>query len=110
MDSASAITIVPLIKYALVALEFGTTHGEGGPFAIFTSLYPPLEETDDGRALTTYTTASVGQARRRRVLDNPIIRTLLFTLVVFGTCLTMSDGLLTPVGGNNSCHLCALTC
>lgn len=38
-----AITIVPLIKYALVALSFGNSTGEGGPFALYTSLFPPKE-------------------------------------------------------------------
>lgn len=38
-----AIILVPLIKYAVIGLEFGNDAGEGGPFAVYTALYPPPE-------------------------------------------------------------------
>lgn len=94
-----ALTIIPLIKYAIIALEFGTqSTGEGGPFAIYTALYPPKEETDDNRVLTSYTTTSGynSGAREGSFLDKPLVQRVLFGIVLFATCLTFSDGLLTP--------------
>lgn len=63
---------------------------------MYTALFPPLEETDENRVLTTYTTKSVG-GRYGSLIDKPWVKSLLFTWVLFGTCLTISDGLLTPV-------------
>lgn len=92
-----SITIVPLIKYSFIALNFGTGSGEGGPFAVYTSLYPPPEESDENRALTTYTTSSVKPHGSGSSFANKAwVKGILFAWVLFGTCLTMSDGLLTP--------------
>ncbi|KAM0793786.1 hypothetical protein ACM66B_001203 [Microbotryomycetes sp. NB124-2] len=92
-----AISVVPLIKYALVALEFGNTAGEGGPFALYSALFPPPEETDNQRTLTTYTTASrAGKLPGSRFIDRAAIKIGLFLWVLFGVALTISDGLLTP--------------
>jgi len=44
-----AITVVPLVKYAWIALEFGSPPrngddgGEGGPFSVYGSMYPTDE-------------------------------------------------------------------
>jgi KUP system potassium uptake protein len=91
-----SITIVPLIKYCFIALEFGNSSGEGGPFAVFTSIYPPPEETDENRALTSYTITSNKNAGTGFFLEKRWVHAILFAWVLFGTTLTMSDGLLTP--------------
>ncbi|GAA5906430.1 uncharacterized protein JCM6883_004477 [Sporobolomyces salmoneus] len=93
-----ALTIVVLIKYAVFALEFGTIEGEGGPFAVYTALFPPKETKRENRALTTYTTASVHQSFSDRVsfFHQKFVKNLLLVLALFGVGLTMADGLLTP--------------
>ncbi|GAA6060739.1 hypothetical protein JCM10212_003783 [Sporobolomyces blumeae] len=93
-----ALTIVVLLKYAVFALEFGTIEGEGGPFAVYTALFPPKETKGDNRALTTYTTASLHQSFSDRVgfFHRKFVKTTLLVLALFGVGLTMADGLLTP--------------
>lgn len=59
-----ALTIVVLIKYAIFALEFGTIEGEGGPFAVYTALYPPPEAS----------LSSVSSTRNSQANDLPIRR------------------------------------
>ncbi|GAA5833011.1 hypothetical protein JCM3766R1_000398 [Sporobolomyces carnicolor] len=90
-----ALTIVVLIKYAIFALEFGTIEGEGGPFAVYTALYPPPETKRDNRALTTYTTASMF-SERIGFFQRKLVKNALLVLALFGVGLTMADGLLTP--------------
>ncbi|GAA6026040.1 hypothetical protein JCM11491_002521, partial [Sporobolomyces phaffii] len=93
-----ALTIVVVLKYAVFALEFGTIEGEGGPFAVYTALYPPKETKKENRALTTYTTASVHQSLSERVhfFQLKFVKNALLVLALFGVGLTMADGLLTP--------------
>nr|ODN93273.1 potassium uptake protein [Cryptococcus depauperatus CBS 7841] len=93
-----ALTIVPLLKYVVFALEFGTGRGEGGPFALFMSLCPKAESTTDGQSLTTYTTDDGvmpfnGNGRLAKLQK---FKWPLFVWTVFGTALTLSDGILTP--------------
>ncbi|GAA5914976.1 hypothetical protein JCM6882_001949 [Rhodosporidiobolus microsporus] len=94
-----AFLLVPVLKYALVALEFGTREGEGGPFAVYTALFPPSEPKEDGwRTLTTYTeaTSPPSSTKATRFLRRPAVKFALFALVVFGVSLTIADGMLTP--------------
>ncbi|ODO11951.1 potassium uptake protein [Cryptococcus amylolentus CBS 6273] len=93
-----ALTIIPLLKYVVFALEFGTDKGEGGPFALFMGLFPKAEASPDGRILTTYNTNdgevpydSSGRLAKLRRFKWP-----LFAWTVFGTALTLADGILTP--------------
>ncbi|KAK4050374.1 hypothetical protein OIV83_003443 [Microbotryomycetes sp. JL201] len=89
-----AITIIPLIKYAFVALEFGNP---AGPFALYAALFPPPEETDNQRTLTTHTTMSrANKMPGSRLIDRLWIKYGLFVWVLFAVALTVSDGLLTP--------------
>ncbi|GAA6030383.1 hypothetical protein JCM8097_009081 [Rhodosporidiobolus ruineniae] len=93
------ILLVPVVKYCLIALEFGTKDGEGGPFAIYTSLFPPRESKRDGfSALTTYTEATSPPSSRTatRFLHKPTFKFALFTLVLLAVSLTIADGMLTP--------------
>ena len=60
-----ALTIVVLIKYAIFALEFGTIEGEGGPFAVYTALYPPPEVSLSFVSSTRNIQANALPVRRR---------------------------------------------
>ncbi|GAA6002540.1 KUP/HAK/KT family potassium transporter [Rhodotorula paludigena] len=94
-----AILLVPIVKYCFIALEFGTTQGEGGPFAIYTSIFPPRESKQDGwRTLTTYSLATAPPSSHAATsfLHRRIVKTVLFVLTLFGVALTVSDGMLTP--------------
>ncbi|GAA6004079.1 hypothetical protein JCM10207_002415 [Rhodosporidiobolus poonsookiae] len=94
-----AIILVPIIKYCLVALEFGTGEGEGGPFAVYTSIFPPRETSDSNwNKIATYSVATSPPSSRAatRFLHRPAIRFALFVLVLFGVALTIGDGMLTP--------------
>ncbi|GAA5888418.1 hypothetical protein JCM5296_000623 [Sporobolomyces johnsonii] len=93
-----AITIVPVIKYCLISLQFATGEGEGGPFAVFVSMYPPKENKGENRALTSYTTASASPSSTNATafLQRPIVKGILLVTTLFAVTLTISDGLLTP--------------
>ncbi|ORY35333.1 potassium transporter [Naematelia encephala] len=89
-----AITLLPLIKYVGFALEFETGEGEGGPFALFMALFPKHELADDGRSLTTYPTMDSHDPKKKEGLKR--FKWPLFIWTVFGTSLTLADGILTP--------------
>ncbi|GAA5838703.1 hypothetical protein JCM9279_003833 [Rhodotorula babjevae] len=94
-----AILLVPVVKYCLIALEFGTSAGEGGPFAVWTALFPPRESKTDGwRTLTTYSLATAPPSSHAvtSFLHRPFVKTALFVLSLLGVALTISDGMLTP--------------
>ncbi|KAF5389290.1 hypothetical protein D9757_003396 [Collybiopsis confluens] len=90
-----SLTLLPLLKYVLISLQFSTTEGEGGSFALYQGLYPPEEkDKDSDRVLTgdsinrpTYSTGS----RLKQAIRGPL---LIWSL--FGTALTMADGVFTP--------------
>ncbi|KIK69708.1 hypothetical protein GYMLUDRAFT_34109 [Collybiopsis luxurians FD-317 M1] len=90
-----SFTLLPLLKYVFISLQFGTTEGEGGSFALYQGLYPPEgKDNDVDRTLTgesfiksTHSTSS----RLKRAIRKPL---LVWSL--FGTALTMADGVFTP--------------
>ncbi|KAM6494401.1 Potassium transporter [Amanita muscaria] len=101
-----ALTLLPLIKYVFISLHFGTGEGEGGTFALYQTLYPPADDDSEAdRTLTVdssyqdkghsdvHTIFSVGGRQRR------IPKTFQWPLLIwclFGTSLTMADGVFTP--------------
>ncbi|KAF8343268.1 potassium transporter [Amanita rubescens] len=96
-----AITLLPLIKYVTISLFFGTGEGEGGTFALYQGLYPPADydyETD--RTLTYQEHKSdLVEKLRNAPVQRKISRKLRLPLLVwclFGTALTMADGIFTP--------------
>ncbi|WVQ71165.1 potassium uptake protein [Cryptococcus sp. DSM 104548] len=93
-----ALTIIPFFKYVVFALEFGTDKGEGGPFALFMGLFPKAEASPDGRSLTAYNTTDgdvpYDSTGRLSILQR--FKWPLFAWTVFGTALTLADGILTP--------------
>ncbi|KAI7957517.1 hypothetical protein MJO28_004612 [Puccinia striiformis f. sp. tritici] len=90
------LTIVPLIKYSLIALEFGTGEGEGGPFALFAQMYPTEKE---GSELALPSIHSVGDhvtAGANPFLARPGVKPVIKVITLFAVALIMSDGILTP--------------
>ncbi|KAF9077481.1 potassium transporter [Rhodocollybia butyracea] len=90
-----SLTLLPLIKYVIISLFFGTSEGEGGTFALYQGLYRPEDpDTDADRTLTgdsvqrsTWSTSP----RVKKVLQTPLL-----IWCLFGTALTMADGVFTP--------------
>ena len=86
----------------VIALEFGTSEGEGGPFALFMTLFPRREPVDSegGRSLTTFPTLDYNSRRNadeERLGKLGRFRWPLMIWAIFGTALTLSDGVLTYV-------------
>ncbi|KZT56800.1 potassium transporter [Calocera cornea HHB12733] len=90
-----SMTLIPLLKYVIFALRFGTEEGEGGTFALFNGIFPKKQyDEDEERALTgdsgvRSTPSSYGAVVRA-------FRVPLQAWAMFGTALTMADGILTP--------------
>ncbi|KAJ4482322.1 potassium transporter [Lentinula aciculospora] len=90
-----SLTLLPLIKYVLISLKFGTTEGEGGSFALYQGLYPPEDkEFDADRTLTgeSYIKSTRSTSSRfKQALRGPLL-----VWCLLGTALTMADGVFTP--------------
>ncbi|GAA5909585.1 hypothetical protein JCM6882_003462 [Rhodosporidiobolus microsporus] len=94
-----AIMLVPVVKYCLIALHFGTGEGKGGPFAVYTALFPgkAAGKEDGGRSLTGYTNGAPSTApKSTSLLHRRAPKFFLFVLVLLGVSLTIADGMLTP--------------
>lgn len=93
------LIILPGLMYSGIALHFGNGAGEGGPMAMYSALYPRNDHDDayDDRSLTTYPTLEKREFPRVSLFERKWVRDGLFAWVCFGTSLTISDGLLTPV-------------
>ncbi|KAK2467234.1 hypothetical protein APHAL10511_000783 [Amanita phalloides] len=96
-----ALTLLPLIKYVLISLYFGTGEGEGGSFALYQGLYPPKDyDYEIDRTLTYHTHRS---DLTEKLQHSPIKRQIsevyhlpILIWCLFGTALTMADGIFTP--------------
>ncbi|KAK7676632.1 hypothetical protein QCA50_020375 [Cerrena zonata] len=93
-----AIIILPLIKYVFICPPFGTAEGEGGTFALYQGLFPPKHiDADSDRALTTYETTETSDLKSsRKSTISPKLRWPLMIWALFGTSLTLADGIFTP--------------
>ncbi|KAF5315194.1 hypothetical protein D9619_007278 [Psilocybe cf. subviscida] len=95
-----SLTIVPLLKYASpypvgVSLYFGTKEGEGGSFALYQGLFPRREvDHDADRTLTGDFDFSKKEPRPTSFKEK--VRWPLLLWCLFGTALTMADGIFTP--------------
>ncbi|KAH9480360.1 High affinity potassium transporter [Psilocybe cubensis] len=90
-----SLTLLPLLKYVCISLYFGTKEGEGGSFALYQGLYPPKEvDVDSDRTLTGETLN--GEERQKPSTFKEKIRWPLLLWCLFGTALTMADGIFTP--------------
>jgi KUP system potassium uptake protein len=93
-----SLTILPLIKYVIISLHFGTHEGEGGTFALFQGLFPPEDKDFDAdRTLTgdsVNKATSFGNSGSLQLKET--FRWPLLFWCLFGTSLTIADGIFTP--------------
>ncbi|KDP41880.1 hypothetical protein JCGZ_26898 [Jatropha curcas] len=100
------LTLVPLIKYVFILLS-ADDNGEGGTFALYSllcrhakfSLLPNQQAADE--ELSTYkygpSRQSAGSSALKRFLEkHKRLRTALLVVVLFGACMVIGDGVLTP--------------
>ncbi|KAF8266790.1 potassium transporter [Lactarius quietus] len=75
----------------LICLHFGTQEGEGGPFALYHGIFPPkfFESTP------THDSMMAGKKRRDDIKPPQSLAWPLLIWALFGTSLTMADGVLT---------------
>ncbi|KAF8195376.1 potassium transporter [Pholiota molesta] len=89
-----AITLLPLLKYSLISLQFGTTEGEGGSFALYQGLYPRKRaDAQSDRTLTG--DSNFADTPKKNTLKERA-RWPILIWCLFGTALTMADGVFTP--------------
>ncbi|RDB17948.1 High affinity potassium transporter [Hypsizygus marmoreus] len=92
-----SLSLLPLLKYVFISLRFGTREGEGGSFALFQGLFPPVNKDYDadrtltGDSLNDVCTINTGEHRIKQKYRWPL---LIWCLL--GTALTMADGVFTP--------------
>ncbi|THU66012.1 hypothetical protein C4D60_Mb05t09730 [Musa balbisiana] len=99
------LTLVPLLKYVVIVLS-ADDNGEGGTFALYSllcrhaklSLLPNQQAADE--ELSTYYRngpRSVITSPLKRFLErHKKLRTCLLLIVLFGACMVIGDGVLTP--------------
>ncbi|XP_031486947.1 potassium transporter 7-like isoform X1 [Nymphaea colorata] len=101
------LTVTALLKYVFIVLSAGD-NGEGGTFALYSllcrhaSLNLLPDEQDADEELSTYygdghSSETVGGSPLKRFLDkHKRWRTGLLLAVLFGACMVIGDGVLTP--------------
>ncbi|KAF8519080.1 potassium transporter [Gautieria morchelliformis] len=91
-----ALTLLPMLKYVFIALRFGTDEGEGGCFALYHGLLPPRHTSaEDDRSLTGEW--GLKGKPTRQAIDNLMrFKWVLLPWTLFGTSLTLADGVFTP--------------
>ncbi|GJY76037.1 potassium transporter 10-like protein isoform X1 [Tanacetum coccineum] len=106
-----SLNLVPLIKYVFIVCR-ANDNGQGGTFALYSLLcrhakvntIPNQHRTDE--QLTTYSRNTIHKqsfaAKTKRWLEAHAFRkNALLLLVIFGTCMVIGDGILTPaISGN----------
>ncbi|KAG8998097.1 hypothetical protein FRB90_012378 [Tulasnella sp. 427] len=92
-----SLTLVPLLKYIIIVLQFGTGEGEGGTFALYQGLFPPdVRNDDDDRSLTCDSAFMRAHSTRSSSEKLAPIKWPLLAWTLFGTALSIADGILTP--------------
>ncbi|CAN6206422.1 unnamed protein product [Urochloa humidicola] len=99
-------TLVPLLKYVIIVLS-ADDNGEGGAFALYSllcrhakfSLLPNQQAADE--ELSTYyqpgtNRTAVSSPFKRFLEKHKKLRTCLLIFVLFGACMVIGDGVLTP--------------
>lgn len=100
------LTLVPLLKYVFILLS-ADDNGEGGTFALYSllcrharfSLLPNQQAADEELSAYKYgpSTQAVGSSPLKRFLEkHKRLRTALLLVVLFGACMVIGDGVLTP--------------
>lgn len=94
------LILVAFVKYGLIALNFGVGPNgsrEGGPMALYISLYPSPTDSDN-RTLTSFPTfSSKLHSPSAPFFESKWVKRLLFGWAAVGVSFTLSDGMLTPV-------------
>ncbi|XP_037435895.1 potassium transporter 18-like [Triticum dicoccoides] len=101
-----SLTLIPLVKYVFIVLR-ASDNGQGGTFALYSllcrhakiSIIPNQHKTDED--LTTYSRQTYHEkslaAKIKRWLEGHQLRkNVILILVLFGTCMAVGDGILTP--------------
>ncbi|XP_071724505.1 potassium transporter 4-like, partial [Rutidosis leptorrhynchoides] len=97
------LTLIPLLKYVLILLA-ADDNGEGGTFALYSllcrhakfSLLPNQQPADEQLSSYGYGTQSETTALKRFMEKHKRLRTALLVVVLFGACMVIGDGVLTP--------------
>ncbi|KAJ0053358.1 hypothetical protein Pint_02490 [Pistacia integerrima] len=100
------LTLIPLLKYVFIVLT-ADDNGEGGTFALYSllcrhakfSLLPNQQAADE--ELSTYKyghpmQSATSSALKRFLEKHKKLRTALLVVVLFGACMVIGDGVLTP--------------
>lgn len=98
-------TLIPVLKYVLIVLS-ANDNGEGGTFALYSllcrhakcSLLPNQQAADE--ELSTYYgnagRSTITSPLKRFLEKHKKMRTALLLVVLFGACMVIGDGVLTP--------------
>ncbi|KAF9622906.1 hypothetical protein IFM89_035139 [Coptis chinensis] len=99
------VTMVPLLKYVFILLS-ADDNGEGGTFALYSllcrharfSLLPNQQAADEELSAYKYgpSTQIVSSPLKRFLEKHKRLRTALLLVVLFGACMVIGDGVLTP--------------
>ncbi|KAJ4959925.1 hypothetical protein NE237_019835 [Protea cynaroides] len=100
------LTLIPLIKYVFILLS-ADDNGEGGTFALYSllcrhgkfNLLPNQQAADEELSAYSYGPSSqvVASSPLKRFLEkHKRVRTALLLVVLFGACMVIGDGVLTP--------------
>ncbi|KAK4282171.1 hypothetical protein QN277_013579 [Acacia crassicarpa] len=100
------LTFIPLLKYVLILLG-ADDNGEGGTFALYSllcrhakfNLLPNQQAADEELSSYKYGPSSqvVASSPLKRFLErHKRLRTALLVVVLFGACMVIGDGVLTP--------------
>lgn len=100
------LTLIPLIKYVFIVLS-ADDNGEGGPFALYSLLCRHarfsllLNQQAADEELSTYkygpSTRILSNSPLKTFLEkHKRLRTALLLVVLFGACMVIGDGVLTP--------------
>ncbi|KAH9743072.1 Potassium transporter 4 [Citrus sinensis] len=98
------LTLIPLLKYIFIVLS---ADDNGGTFALYSllcrhakfSLLPNQQAADEELSTYKYGNAvhAVGSSPFKRFLEkHKKLRTVLLVVVLFGACMVIGDGVLTP--------------
>ncbi|CAN6470512.1 unnamed protein product [Victoria cruziana] len=99
------ITLIPLLKYVFILLS-ADDNGEGGTFALYSllcrharvGLLPNQQAADEELSTYKYGLSDHGRMSplRRFLEKHAKLRTALLLVVLFGACMVIGDGVLTP--------------
>ncbi|KAJ8479196.1 hypothetical protein OPV22_022923 [Ensete ventricosum] len=102
-----SLTLLPLIKYVFIVLR-ANDNGEGGTFAMYSlicrhakvSAIPNQQAEDDELSACKAKLPNKNTRRAKKIreaLENSSwAKTILLSLTLFGTCMVIGDGILTP--------------